>query len=272
VASLEAPAEASHFYQVTCSNDGSGDPASLVTQVRVLAPAGGALVAVQTKRANEATNTTDPAPGDSSFSPLVWVDQGAGVYQLFVDKTGAGEKTYQLFFECRTGEGGAGVATGTSISPEPPAPTPVPALAPIALLCLAAILLVGGAASADTQTGSLAEAASATDYYHVTCSGSGTGTPASLVAQVRDTTSAAPPLVSVQIRRGSGLANSTDPIGGDGNASPLVYVNGGAVVFDLLVDKSGAGFRSYVLTFHCLTGPNGTGLHTGTSIATQQNQ
>ena len=60
---------------------------------------------------------------------------------------------------------------------------------------------------------------------------------------------------------------------GDVSASPLVYVNAGSgTVFDVLVDKSGVGAENYTLTFHCVTGPTGTGLHTGTDVVTRQNQ
>jgi hypothetical protein len=269
VATLETAAGASHFYQVTCSDDGSGAPASLATEVRALWPATFPLVSVQTKRLFEATNTTDPMGGDAVSSPLAWVDQGAGVYELFVDKTGAGQAPYQLFCECRTGAGGTGVATGTSISPEPPTAAQVPALSPVALLFFALILLAGGAAAAHTQNGALGEPARATDFYQVTCSDDGVGAPDSLVVQLRDTTPAAPTLVSVQVRRGALLSNTTDPVGGDAAASPEIHVPGGAGVYDVLVDKSGPGARSYVLMFHCVTG---TGNHTGTSLTTRQNQ
>ena len=41
---------------------------------------------------------------------------------------------------------------------------------------------------------------------------------------------------------------------------------------EVLVDKSAAGAENYVLTFHCVTGPDGTGLHTGTDVIARQNQ
>jgi hypothetical protein len=133
--------------------------------------------------------------------------------------------------------------------------------------------LVAGPAAAHTQAGSLGSGAAATDVYQVICSDDGAGPPASLSIQVLDGSPAAAPLVSVQVRNSLELANSTDPTDGDTTASPLVHVNAGSgTVFDVLVDKSGAGAENYVLTFHCVTGPDGTGLHTGTDVIARQNQ
>lgn len=141
------------------------------------------------------------------------------------------------------------------------------------LVLAPAVGLLAGAASAHTQSGSLGNGAASTDYYQVICSDDGTGPPASLSVQILDGAPAAAPLVSVQVRSGEALANTTDPNDGDGTASAVIHVNGGAeVVYEVLVDKSGVGVENYVLTYHCLTGPNGTGLHTGTDLITRQNQ
>jgi hypothetical protein len=140
----------------------------------------------------------------------------------------------------------------------------------IASLAVAVVSPV--AASAHTQAGSLGSAAAATDFYQVTCSDDGSGAPASLAIQVLDAAPVATPLVSVQAQRGSLATNGTDPVDSDSSPSPLVSVNGGAGAYDVLVYKNSAGAESYTLTFHCLTGVDGTGIHTGTSIATRQNQ
>lgn len=141
---------------------------------------------------------------------------------------------------------------------------------------LVALVFVGFAglpAAADTQTGSIGAAASATDFYQVICSDDGSGPPGSLSVQIQDSAPAAPPIVSAQVRVGSLLLNATDPTDGDGVAGPFVHVNGGsATTYDVLVDKTAAGAENYVLTFHCMTGPNGTGLHTGTAVVVRQNQ
>jgi hypothetical protein len=133
-------------------------------------------------------------------------------------------------------------------------------------------LVCAAPTSAHTYTDSLGSAASATDFYQVTCSDDGSGPPASLFAQVRDEGPVSPPWVSVQLHRGSLLASSSDPIDGDTESSPSITVNGGPGVYDVLVDKSGAGSENYTLTFHCMTGPDGTGVHTGTAISVKQNQ
>lgn len=145
-----------------------------------------------------------------------------------------------------------------------------------AVIGAAAVLgWVGSAApvAAHTQNGALGGGAAATDYYQVLCSDDGTGVPASLSVQISDEAPSAATLVSVQVRNGPDLLTSTDATDADGSASPLIHVNvRSGFVFDVLVDKTGAGGENYVLTFHCKTGPDGTGLHTGTDIVTRQNQ
>ena len=89
---------------------------------------------------------------------------------------------------------------------------------------------------------------------------------------VLDTAPAAAPLVAVQGQKGILATNSTDATDADATPSPAVVLNGGAGVYDVLVYKTAAGSESYTLTFHCLTGPDGTGDHTGTSLTTRQNQ
>jgi hypothetical protein len=141
-----------------------------------------------------------------------------------------------------------------------------------AFAALALGLAAAGDARAHEVSGGLGTAASATDLYLVTCSDEGGGAPASLLVQVRDTSSAAAPLVSVQVQKGTLLRSSTDPVGADAVSSPAIAVNGGSGGYDVLVDKSAAGNESYTLTFHCQTGPDGTGTHTGTSHTVRQNQ
>lgn len=135
-----------------------------------------------------------------------------------------------------------------------------------------ALLVVAAPAFSHTQTGLLGTGASATDYYQVTCSNDGSGAPASLTVQVLDTAPVASPLVSVLLHKGLVATHSTDATDADATASPLVYVNGGAGVYNLFVKKSASGSENYSLTFHCMTGTNGTGVHTGTSITTKQSQ
>ena len=139
------------FYQVTCSNDGSGAPASLVAQVLDAAPVAAPLVSVQTQKTSPAvaTNTTDAVDGDAGASPSVALNGGAGTYDVFVDKSAAGAESYTLTVQCMTGINGGGVPTGTAITPistgAPSAPS-VPALSPAGLLGLAAGLVLLGSA------------------------------------------------------------------------------------------------------------------------------
>jgi hypothetical protein len=271
--SLAAEASAANLYQVTCSDDGSGAPASLAVAVRDDAPSAAPLVNVQIQKGSAASNATDAADGDGTFSPAVFVNGGAGVYDVFVGKTAAGAESFTLSFQCTTGAGGTGSPTGTSIFPST-APE-VPALPLAAWLALAALITVCAAplrGSAHTVNETLGASASATDFFQVICSDDGSGAPQSLSVQVRDNAAVEAPLVSVQVQRGAGLVNATDAVDGDSGASPLVAVDGGAGAYDVLVDKSGAGAESYTLTFHCTTGPGGTGLHTGTSDVTLQDQ
>jgi hypothetical protein len=270
--SLDAAAESADLYQVTCSDDGRGAPASLAAQVGDAAPVAAPLVSVQIQRGAAATNATDATDGDAGLSPLTFVNGGAGLYFVFVAKTGPGAESYTLTYQCMTGANGGGVATGTSISPSGDPVPEVPALPLLGLVLLA--LALGGAsvAAAHTQNGSLGADASATDFYQVNCSDDGSGTPGSLVLEVLDAAPVAAPLVSVQIRKGSLLTNTTDAVDGDSSWSPLVFLNGGGGVYDVLVDKSGAGAESYSLDYHCVTGANGGGVHTGTSIQVRQNQ
>ena len=246
-------------------------------QIRDAAPPAAPLVSVQIRKGTAATNGTDATDGDADFGPTVWVNGGAGVYDVFVDKTAAGAEDYDLFYECMTGADGGGIATGSSIFPDAPGPPGVPALPLPWTTLLAASLLASGllgarSASAHGQNGSLGGAAAATDYYQVTCSDDGGGPPASLAMQVLDAAPVATPLVSVQVKRGSLLTNTTDPVDGDGSRSPLVAVNGGAGVYEVVVDKTGSGAEAYALEFHCVTGPDGTGFHTGTTITIRQSQ
>jgi hypothetical protein len=137
---LGAAASAANYYQVTCSNDGSGAPASLVVSVRDASPIAAAQVSVQIQKGSVATSSTDAVDGDASFSPSVWVNGDAGVYAVYVDKTEAGEESFTLAFQCMTGDDGTGVPTGTSIFPSA---AEVPALPGVAHVVLAAALIAG---------------------------------------------------------------------------------------------------------------------------------
>lgn len=110
----DAPA-ATDYYQVTCSDDGSGPPASLVAQIENRGPAVASTVSVVVFRGIEATSTADSTGGDTTVSPLVFVNGGDGVYNVFVSKASSGPVNYTLTYHCMTAVNGGGLHTGTII-------------------------------------------------------------------------------------------------------------------------------------------------------------
>jgi hypothetical protein len=290
---LEDAAGATDYFRVTCSDDGSGPPASLVAQIRDESPTAEPLVSVQIQRGTSATNSTDAVDGDAESSPLVFVNgTGSGIFDVFVDKTAAGTESYTLTVTCMTGSGGGGVPTGTAVVGSEAPPVAVSVLSTFGALVLGAALVVAGArrrrwsalaflvfalgrpttAAAHDETGTLGAAASATDYWEVTCTSEVGVVPDRLSVRVADTGGVAAPMVSVQAHKGLLLAQSTDPVDNDGNPSPEVFVNGGAGLYEVLVDKSGAGAESYTLTVHCQDVTPTTIVHTPTTTALQQDQ
>jgi len=75
---LGAAAAATDLYQITCSDDGSGAPASLVVQIRDQSPVAAPMLSVQVQKGLLLTNATDPVDGDTAFGPAVSVNGGAG--------------------------------------------------------------------------------------------------------------------------------------------------------------------------------------------------
>lgn len=110
--------------------------------------------------------------------------------------------------------------------------------------------------------------ASFTGYALVTCFDDGNGPADYLRASIKDTS---PPqdnlLVNLQIIKGDHAISTTDPVSGDGNFSPSVSVHGGNGVYLLLVNKTAAGARSFLVSYHCVTASE---VHTGTDIAVKQ--
>jgi hypothetical protein len=104
-------------FQVTCSNDGAGEPEHLFLHVRDMRPRNPALISVQAVvPATGATTpvSTDKIDGDAFFSPGLTLAGGVGPYLININKsksTKAGAEIYQLEFHCETA---GGVHTGTS--------------------------------------------------------------------------------------------------------------------------------------------------------------
>jgi hypothetical protein len=137
---------------------------------------------------------------------------------------------------------------------------------------LLAALLISGKVIAHEATGSLGANARFVDYYQVTCSDDGSGAPASLLVQIRDNAPAAAPLLEVVVHKGI-VARGVNAAAADpGVFSTPIAVNGTAGVFNVFVRKTGAAAENYTLSSHCMTGANGTGLHTGTGVVLRQNQ
>lgn len=136
---------------------------------------------------------------------------------------------------------------------------------------LAAIVGYSDIAPAHSVSGSLSTTAGATDFYQVTCDDDGNGPPAYLVTSILATSATALPHVSVQDRKDTTttVTNSTDPTNGDTSYSPEARLNGGGGLYNVLIDKDGAGTQSYTFQFHCITAD---GTHTGTNIVSVQNQ
>lgn len=109
-----------------------------------------------------------------------------------------------------------------------------------------------------------------TGYALVTCSNDGNGDADNLTASIKDTSapqrdpSQGDLLVNLQIIKGNHAISTTDPVPGDGNFSPEVKVHGGNGVYQLLVNKTKAGARSFIISYHCMTASND---HTGTDIS-----
>ena len=109
--------------------------------------------------------------------------------------------------------------------------------------------------------------ASFTGYALVTCIDD-VGVTDRLVASIKDTS---PPqdklFVSLQIIKGNRADSTTDPVSGDGNFSPEAKVQGGSGVYQILVNKTIAGARSFLVSYHCMTASNE---HTATEITVKQ--
>lgn len=107
-----------------------------------------------------------------------------------------------------------------------------------------------------------------TGYALVTCFDDGNGAADHLAVSVKDTSPPVPGLmVNMQVIKGSRAANTTDPVSGDGLFSPEVIVQGGNGVYQILVNKTNAGTRTFQVSYHCITSTNA---HTGTDITVNQ--
>ena len=79
------------FYQVTCFDDGNGAPSFLEAQVKDMTASTSKVSILVYKGTSCTTNkcaqsSTDTTDSNTSYSSLVKVTQGAGVYNLFVQQ------------------------------------------------------------------------------------------------------------------------------------------------------------------------------------------
>lgn len=113
---LATAPEAADLIRVNCYDDGAGSPASLVAEITDVLPVVTPFVSVQIAKGSLASNATDAVDGDGTPGPPISIDGGAGDYDVFVDKSGAGEEHYSLSVQCMTGAGGTGLPTGTFVA------------------------------------------------------------------------------------------------------------------------------------------------------------
>ena len=145
------------------------------------------------------------------------------------------------------------------------------------LLAVSLLLLpiVAPAVHAHDQSGSFTSGAAATvDYYQVTCSDDGNGTPGHLVFRIKDLTPNAS-RVSVTVGKGATCSpkacarSTTDRNDTDAAYSLPATVAQGAGVYLVFVSHTGPGVERYSLGYHCETVDN---VHTGTTITPRQQQ
>ena len=113
--------------------------------------------------------------------------------------------------------------------------------------------------------------ASFTGFAMITCTSSGSVPTDYLEASIRDDSLPQDGLlVNLQlIHVGSGInraISTTDPVSGDGKFSPDVKLHGGNGTYLLLVNKTAAGARSFLVSYHCKSADTPP-VHTETDIS-----
>jgi len=133
-----------------------------------------------------------------------------------------------------------------------------------ALLPAGQVFAHGGGAVMDAA----GNKASFTGLIRVTCFDDGAGPAQYLMARVRDNSAVqAGMLVSLQLLKGVRATSVTDPVSGNADYSPYAVLAAGNGVYQLLLNKSLAGARSFDLEWHCMTANND---HTGTEVIVDQ--
>jgi hypothetical protein len=110
-------ASATDLYQITCYDDGGGNPDYLFMQIQdASTPAPGLIMSVQAyfDTTKIMTNNTDPVSGDANASTGAQLWGGRGIYYLSVSKTAAGARLYNVTIHCWSVSGGS--HTGTDVN------------------------------------------------------------------------------------------------------------------------------------------------------------
>lgn len=107
-----------------------------------------------------------------------------------------------------------------------------------------------------------------TGFAKITCVNDGNGNTDYLEANIIDKSDPVNGLlVNLQLIKDGRAVSISDTVSGDASASPYIRLQGGDGVYSLLVNKTDAGARQFVINYHCKTA---TGSHTATSIAVEQ--
>lgn len=101
--SLGKASSAIDYYQVQCFDDGSGPTDHLDVAIKNNSR-GAAKLSVQVIRDNTATNATDAANGNATYSPVVNQKGSDGFFYMTVDKTAVGVVNYSLQYHCQTSD------------------------------------------------------------------------------------------------------------------------------------------------------------------------
>ncbi|MGR8934257.1 MAG: hypothetical protein ACU837_07695 [Gammaproteobacteria bacterium] len=102
------------LYEITCFTDGGGVTEHLEASIKDSSSVNPPYLSVTLVRNLKAANTSDKKGGDTSYSPLISLNGGNGIYQAAISKTSDGSKAYIFGFHCKSA---TGLHTGTSIRP-----------------------------------------------------------------------------------------------------------------------------------------------------------
>ncbi len=113
--SLASSAASTDLYQIVCSDDAAGTPRSLSVQILDTSPGALPVLSVQAHRNLGLRNASDTITADATPSPRVAVNEGAGSYDVLVNKSGAGLKYYSLIYHCASEPDGGGTELESSL-------------------------------------------------------------------------------------------------------------------------------------------------------------